>query len=205
MPSKKVTVGLLTSVFSLVAGTANPPATEKVADAKNEKPGGRCCTVLPKNKIEQPVFLRQDPAKKLAELFLIATFDKSNYGMNFNGLSKSEGGYEVPFGWKIKVTFCNNSAVPHSVMVVEEDAAARKINLGAEPYFEGAATPKPNTLGTIDKVETFEFTADEAGDFSLACGFPTHSANGHRIFLKIKKDLEKAAFITPEEDEKASE
>ena len=38
----------------------------------------------------------------------------------------------------------------------------------------------------------------EAGDFSFACGFPTHSANGHRIFLKIKKDLEKAAFIKSE-------
>jgi hypothetical protein len=130
-------------------------------------------------------------------VFIIATFDKSNYGMNFNGIFKSEGGYEIPLGWKVKVTFCNNSDVPHSVMVVEADIAERKINLGDTPYFDGANTPKPNTLGTTSKLEKFEFTPDEAGDFSFACGFPTHSANGHRIFLKIKKDLKQAAFIAP--------
>ena len=171
-------------------------AEEKAKPA--EKPGGRCCTVLPKGEIKNPVFLKQDAEKKLAEVFLIATFDKSNYGMNFNGLSKSEGGYEIPFGWKVKVTFCNNSDVPHSVMVVEADVAERKINLGDTPYFDGATTPKANTLGTTSKVEKFEFTPDEAGEFSFACGFPTHSANGHRIFLKIKKDLKKAAFVVPE-------
>ena len=153
---------------------------------------------IPIGEIKNPVFLKQDPKNKEVEIYLIATFDKSNYGMNFNGVSKSEGGYEIPLGWKVKATFCNNSDVPHSVMVVEEDVAERKINLGDEPYFEGPTTPKPNTIGTTNKIEKFEFTPDEAGDFSFACGFPTHSANGHRIFLKIKKDLEKAAFIKPE-------
>lgn len=205
MPSSTIITGSFLFLLPLTALAAKPQTDEKSAETDREKPGGRCCKVLPKGTIENPVFLKQDPDEKLAELFLIATYDKSNYGMNFNGVSKSEGGYEVPFGWKIKVTFCNNSAVPHSVMVVEEDAAARKINLGDEPYFEGATTPKANTLGTTDKVETFEFTPDEAGDFSLACGFPTHSANGHRIFLKIKKDLEKAAFIQPEKDAESPE
>ncbi len=176
---------------------ADPPTGEK-AEHPVEKPGGRCCTVLPKGEIKNPVFLKQDSAKKVVEVFIIATYDKSNYGMNFNGVSKSEGGYEIPFGWTVKATFCNNSDVPHGVMVVEADAAERKINLGAEPYFDGATTPKPNTLGTTNKIEKFEFTPDEAGDFSFACGFPTHSANGHRIYLKIKKGLEKASFIVPE-------
>ena len=84
------------------------------------------------------------------------------------------------------------------MMVVEADIAERKINLGDTPYFNGATTPKPNTLGTANKVEKFEFTPDESGEFSFACGFPTHSANGNRIFLKIKKDLKKAASIMPE-------
>ncbi|MFT6238727.1 MAG: hypothetical protein ACI9NQ_000766 [Paracoccaceae bacterium] len=181
------------------------PAAEKTVEEEVKEPAARCCTVLPKGEIKNPVFLLQNAEKKEAEIFIIATFDKSNYGMNFNGLFKSEGGYEIPFGWKIKVTFCNNSDVPHSVMVVEADAAERKINLGADPYFDGAATPKPNTLGTTNKVEKFEFTPDEVGDFSLACGFPTHSANGHRIYLKIKKGLKAAAFVVPEKKEPAVE
>jgi len=191
------TLALLIATLSYSSGQDKAPA-EKTEKEGAAPPAGRCCTALPIGKIENPVFLKQDPEKKEVEIYLIATFDKSNYGMNFNGVSKSEGGYEIPLGWKVKATFCNNSAVPHSVMVVEEDAAERKINLGADPYFEGAATPKPNTTGTTDKIEKFEFTPDEAGDFALACGFPTHSANGHRIFLKIKKDLKKASFIKPE-------
>ncbi len=199
----QTTLTALLAIIPFSSALADPPV-EKKAGEKVEKPGGRCCTVLPKGEIKNPVFLKQDAAKKVAEVFIIATFDKSNYGMNFNGVFKSEGGYEIPFGWKIKVTFCNNSAVPHSVMVVEEDAAERKINLGADPYFDDAATPKPNTLGTTNKIEKFEFTPDEAGDFSFACGFPTHSANGHRIFLKIKKGLKKAAFIVPEKKKPAA-
>jgi hypothetical protein len=88
-------------------------------------------------------------------------------------------------------------------MVVEADVAERKINLGEDPYFDGATTPKPNTLGTTNKIEKFEFTPDEAGDFSFACGFPTHSANGHRIFLKIKKDLKQATFVVPAKEKAA--
>jgi len=187
---------LLLATIPFSCALATPPAEKKGEEAAQEAVG-RCCAVLPKGEINNPVFLKQDAGKKEAEVFIIATFDKSNYGMNFNGVSKSEGGYEIPLGWKVKVTFCNNSDVPHSVMVVEEDAAERKINLGDTPYFDGATTPKPNTLGTTSKVEKFEFTPDEAGDFSFACGFPTHSANGHRIFLKIKKDLKQAAFIVP--------
>lgn len=188
---------LLFASLGQMPGQDKKPESEKKADEATATAGGRCCIALPIGEIKNPVFLKQDPKKKEVEIYIIATFDKSNYGMNFNGVAKSEGGYEIPLGWKVKATFCNNSAVPHSVMVVEEDVAERKINLGDEPYFEGATTPKPNTTGTTAKIEKFEFTPDEAGDFSLACGFPTHSANGHRIYLKIKEDLKKAAFIKP--------
>jgi len=193
---------MLLVIVPFSGALATPPEEKKAGDPVPEK-AGRCCTVLPKGEIKNPVFLKQDIEKKEVEVFIIATFDKSNYGMNFNGLSKSEGGYEIPLGWKVKVIFCNNSDVPHSVMVVETDVAERKINLGEDPYFDGATTPKPNTLGTTNKIEKFEFTPDEAGDFSFACGFPTHSANGHRIFLKIKKDLKQATFVVPAKEKAA--
>lgn len=159
---------------------------------------------MPNGTFTDPVFLSQDADNKTAHLTIVATFDKSNYGMNFNGVSKSEGGYNIPLGWTVKVTFCNNSAVPHSIMVVDADDAVRKINLGDEPYFEGATTPLPNTKGTTNKTEEFTFVADEAGEFALACGFPTHSANGHRIWLNIGEEYEKAEFITPAPAEEAT-
>jgi len=194
----KIPVLSLALVTIIPFSAAFAETAAKKDEQNDKKKTSRCCTVLPKGEVKNPVFLKQNTEKKEIQIFIIATFDKSNYGMNFNGISKSEGGYEIPLGWKVNVTFCNNSDVPHSVMVVEEDIAERKINLGDTPYFDGAATPKPNTLGTTSNVEKFEFTPDETGDFAFACGFPTHSANGHRIFLKIKKGLKQAAFILPD-------
>lgn len=165
-------------------------------DEKAVVPPGKCHTVLPSGEIKNPVFLTQDAAKKEANLVVIATLTEHNYGMNFNGYAKGEAGYEVPVGWKVNVKFCNNSPVPHSLIVVEAAEARTKINLGEEPYFDGANTPDP-LRGTTSKVENFSFVVDEAGKFALACGFPTHSANGHWIRLDVKKDLEKADFVKP--------
>lgn len=158
---------------------------------------GNCHTILPIDDLGSPVFLTQDEEKKEAYLTIIATLTEHNYGMNFNGYAKGEAGYQIPVGWKVVVKFCNNSPVPHSVIVVDEAEAKRKINLGEEPYFDGASTPNP-LRGTTSKVETFEFIVDEPGDFAIACGFPTHSINGHWIRLDVKKDFQEAAFLKPE-------
>ena len=34
----------------------------------------------------------------------------------------------------------------------------------------------------------FAFTADEAGEYALACGFPAHALNGHWIALDISEE-----------------
>ena len=175
--------------------TLLPAEDAKIVEA------GHCHTILPNGEVENPVFLTQDVGKKEALFTIIATLTEHNYGMNFNGYAKGEAGYEVPVGWKVKVKFCNNSPVPHSLIVVEVAEAKTKINLGEEPYFDGASTPSP-LKGTTSKVENFEFTVDEAGKFALACGFPTHSANGHWIRLDVKKDLKEAAFVKPADTEK---
>jgi len=32
---------------------------------------------------------------------------------------------------------------------------------------------------------SFTFTADQAGEYAFACGFPTHALNGHWIALDV--------------------
>jgi hypothetical protein len=187
MQRKLLSLFFLTTLSSplLRAEDAAPPAA-----ATEEK--SHCHTVEPNGKFTAPVFFAQDVEKKEVSLHIVATFDKSNYGMNFNGWAKGEGGYDVPLGWKVKVVFCNNSAVPHSLIVVVADDT-RKVNLGEEPYFAGASTPSP-FKGTTSAIEKFEFTVDEVGKYAFACGFPTHAANGHWIHLNVKKDIEKASM-----------
>ena len=81
------------------------------------------------------------------------------------------------------MSFTNNSPVPHSAIVVDKPIV-KKLQMG-EPAFKGASTPYP-VRGTTGKTGVpFQFVADEAGEFAIACGFPSHSANGHWIAFDV--------------------
>jgi hypothetical protein len=114
---------------------------------------------------------------------VVSAYNSVNYGMNFNGFAKGGARYTIPQGWTVSVVFTNNSPVPHSAIVVEKPVV-KKLQMG-EPAFKGASTPYP-VRGTTGKVGVpFQFTADEAGEFAIACGFPSHSANGHWIGFDV--------------------
>ena len=142
-------------------------------------------------------FIALGAKERTVEVLLIATFNNANYGMNFNGFAKGAGVYTVPTGWTVNVTFRNNSPVPHSVIVVEEDQC-RKLQF-REPYFDDAATPD-FVRGTTNKEERFSFVPDEEGEFAFACGFPAHSANGHWIKLVVSDDAATATWQAGEAD-----
>lgn len=127
-------------------------------------------------------FLKLGDQPKTAKIVLVAAFTDANYGMNFDGYSHGKAVFTIPAGWKVDVTFINPSPVPHSAMVVEVEMV-KKIQLG-EPAFAGASTPNPIGGLALGKAD-FSFTASEAGDYALACGFPTHAANGHWVAFNV--------------------
>ena len=130
------------------------------------------------------MFLSVDPkTPKTARLVVISAYNAVNYGMNFNGFAKGGARYTIPQGWTVSVMFTNNSPVPHSAILVEKPMV-KKLQMG-EPAFKGASTPYP-VRGTTGKGGVaFQFVADEAGEFAIACGFPSHSANGHWIAFDV--------------------
>lgn len=131
--------------------------------------------------------LRPGKAAKSVQVTLVATFNAANYGMNFNGWSHGKAVLTVPAGWTVHVTFINPSPIPHSAIVIER-ADTKKLQV-AEPWFEGGATPKHLTGQTFAKAE-FSFTADEAGEYALACGFPAHAVAGHWVALNVSETAE---------------
>lgn len=129
--------------------------------------------------------LRPGKQAKSVQVHLVATFNAANYGMNFNGWSHGKAVLTVPVGWTVHVTFINPSPIPHSAIVIER-ADTKKLQM-AEPWFEGGATPKHLTGQTFSKAE-FSFTADEAGEYALACGFPAHAVAGHWVALNVSEE-----------------
>jgi Sulfocyanin (SoxE) domain len=130
-------------------------------------------------------FLKLGDKPKTVRLLVVATWTDDNYGMNFNGHSRGGALYTVPKGWTVEVTYINPGPVPHSLIVIEK-SALKKIQI-PEPYFKGAAVPNHVQGMSYDRA-SFTFTPGEAGEFALACGFPTHALNGHWIGLDIAED-----------------
>ena len=130
-------------------------------------------------------FLRLGDKPKTVRLVVVAVWSDANYGMNFNGYAKGEALYTIPKGWNVEVTYINPSPIPHSLIVIEK-ADTKKLQV-PEPYFKGAAVPNHLT-GLAYGKHTFSFTADESGEYALACGFPAHALNGHWVGLDISDD-----------------
>ncbi len=135
--------------------------------------------------ITEADFMKLGDKPKTVKLVLIATYNAANYGMNFNGFAHGKAIFTVPTGWNVEVTFINPSPIPHSLLVVEKDML-KKPQMGA-PYFDGAGVPKPEQGMAYAKAD-FAFTADEAGEYALACGFPTHAGNGHWVALNVSDE-----------------
>jgi len=137
--------------------------------------------------VNEADLLRQGKTPKSVQVTLVATFNAANYGMNFNGWSHGKAVLTVPVGWTVHVTFINPSPIPHSAIVIER-ADTKKLQV-AEPWFEGGATPKHLTGQTFGRAE-FSFSADEAGEYALACGFPAHAVAGHWVALNVSAETE---------------
>ncbi len=127
-------------------------------------------------------FLRLSSKPKTVKLTVIAAYTTNNYGMNFNGFSFGKATYTIPAGWNVEVDFINPSPVPHSAIVVEKDQV-KKLQMG-EPAFKGASVLKPAEGMSTNKA-SFQFTADEPGDYAIACGFPSHALAGHWIQFEV--------------------
>jgi acyl-CoA reductase-like NAD-dependent aldehyde dehydrogenase/plastocyanin len=116
---------------------------------------------------------------------LVATFNAANYGMNFNGYSHGKAVLTLPVGTKVNVTFINPSPVPHSAIVIDKPDT-KKLQI-PEPWFTGGASTKHLMGQSMGKSE-FSFTADEAGEYALACGFPSHAVAGHWVALNVSAE-----------------
>lgn len=142
-------------------------------------------------------FLRLGDKPKTVKLTVVAVWTAENYGMNFNGYAKGNALYTIPKGWTVEVTYINPSPIPHSLIVIEKDDT-KKLQV-PEPYFKGAGVPD-HIKGLSYGTHQFSFTADEAGEYALACGFPAHALNGHWIGLHISEDAKEPTLKLGEKE-----
>ena len=112
-------------------------------------------------------FLTVDARHHVVAVTLIAGYDSSNNGFNFDGYGRGELTVTVPLRWRVRVTCTNRGSLRHSCAVV---AGA----MNATPAFKGAETPQPALGLSHGGTANFSFTAARLGAFRFACLVPGH-------------------------------
>jgi hypothetical protein len=106
-------------------------------------------------------FLKVDARDRVVEVRLIAGYDSSNNGFNFDGYGRGELMVIVPVHWRIRVTCTDHSAMRNSCAVVQGPMTVKAA-------FSGASVPNPVEGLTQGETATFSFVAAHTGVFRLA-------------------------------------
>ena len=112
-------------------------------------------------------FLHVDTRHHVAALTLVAGYDSSNNGFNFDGYGRGELLVTVPVTWRVRITCVNRGGMRHSCAVVRGP-------MTAQPAFKGASVPDPTFGLQQGRRATFTFVASRTGSFRLACLVPGH-------------------------------
>jgi hypothetical protein len=121
-------------------------------------------------------FLAVDAHRHKVTITLIASYDATNGGYNFDGYSRTLM-WTVPRGWKVRVLCKNRGPQRHSCAVVRSGST--------KPAFRGAATPQPRIGLEAGHSASFGFRAKRTGVYRLACLVPGHELARMWDVLKI--------------------
>ena len=142
-----------------------------------------------------PEFMRYDAEARRVELTIIAAYDQSNTGYNFNGGFNGSHRVTVPLGWRVAVTVVNRDVFPHSFTVIR---AVRQLPLRIDrPAFPGAAS-RTHHVGVPagGREDGIEFVASQSGAYLIACGVTSHTVLGSYIRLTISADATVPTYET---------
>jgi sulfocyanin len=165
------------SSFASVLAEAEPTS---IADTKAARPD---TTTVNR-------YLSYDASARSVALTLVAAANSARGGFNFNGGSAGDQTITVPLGWTIDIDFRNHDAVPHSALVMAVESPLPSIP-------EKPAFPRAYTSHLIDGLpaqtghDGMRFTADQAGDYLIACGVPGHALSG--MFIRFVVSAEASA------------
>ena len=112
-------------------------------------------------------FLQVDARDRVVAVTLIAGYDSSNNGFNFDGYGRGELTVTVPLRWRVRVTCANRGSSRDSCAVVQGP-------MTAVPAFKGAETPDPFVGLPRGGTATFSFVATRLGAFRFASLVPGH-------------------------------
>jgi sulfocyanin SoxE-like protein len=138
-------------------------------------------------------FLSYDAQARAATLLLVAGYNGLNDALNYNGGARGSQGVSIPLGWSVHVALTNrDSDLQHSAIVVRQVLPPPEEM--TTPAFAGAIVSQLEEGVHEGDTTAFDFIADKAGRYMLACGVPGHAQGGMWMRLTVSADIDRPIY-----------
>lgn len=125
-------------------------------------------------------WLSWNARKHTVRLLLVAGYDGTNNGFNFDGYARGRMLVTVPLGWRLTVV-CRNAGPGYNSCAVVHGAQSGAI------AFHGAATPRPAQGLSPGSSAAFTFRASRVGVYRLVSLVPGHELARQYDVLEIAR------------------
>ncbi|HUP51127.1 MAG TPA: sulfocyanin-like copper-binding protein [Longimicrobiales bacterium] len=144
--------------------------------------------VAPSGPMTIPAWYSVDNDARTVQMEIIAGQTPDNNYWNFNGVINGAMAITVPEGYRVAITVVNRDPNMAHSLGVSAETSNFMVPPQPTPVFEGAITQNPGSMvdGTMPgETETVEFVADRAGNYSLVCYIPGHTAVGMWLYFNV--------------------
>jgi len=140
-----------------------------------------------------PDWFTVDNDARTVRMDIVAGLTADNNHWNFNGATNGAMAITVPEGYRVVITFINRDPNMAHSLGISPETTNFAVPPAQTPVFPGAITENPGSMidGTMPgETETVEFVAERAGNYSLVCYVPGHSAVGMWLYFNVAAGTE---------------
>jgi hypothetical protein len=166
---------------SIAGGSAPPAAAPQPAFAR---PAGPMTT---------PDWFAVDHTARTVNLTVTAGLTPVANNWNFNGYINGQMAINVPVGYTVNIEFTNRDPNMAHSLGISPETQNFSVPPQPVPVFEGAISQNPGSMvdGTMPgETETITFVAERAGNYSMVCYIPGHTAIGMWVWFNVTSGQE---------------
>ncbi len=181
---------LSVATLALVACGGGEPADTGAGStpAGSAAPAPAPTAAAPSGPMTTPEWFSVDNTARTVRMVITAGSVPDNNYWNFNGATKGSMAITVPEGYTVSIEFTNRDPNMAHSLGVSLETVNFSIPPTPTPVFAGAISQNPGSMidGTMPgETETITFVAERAGNYSIVCYIPGHTAIGMWLYFNV--------------------
>ena len=181
---------LTVATLALVACGGGEPADTGAGSsgAGSAPPAPAPALAPPSGPMTTPEWFSVDSNARTVRMTIIAGSTPDFNHWNFNGANKGSLAITVPEGYTVSIEFTNRDPNMAHSLGVSAETVNFMVPPTPTPVFAGAISQNPGSMidGTMPgETETITFVAERAGNYSIVCYIPGHTAIGMWLYFNV--------------------